>query len=192
MNKIVSGYTFGTQYSNTTRTSLCLKLMTTWLFVEQLVQVPGYKLTLMEHHFLSSPVPGESNIKPFPCHGVILWWKCIFTGPSMVGAEETCDYHIYGITQNWPDPWWRHQMETFSALLALCMGNSPVTGEFPSQWLVARNFQIFFNFYFLFQIYLYRVKSIQYKNCSSMGPCHTTTTYTLTVTHTHSHDICIH
>ena len=24
-------------------------------------------------------------------------------------------------------------METFSALLALCAGNSPVTGEFPSQ-----------------------------------------------------------
>ena len=28
---------------------------------------------------------------------------------------------------------WRHKMETFSALLALCVGNSPVTGEFPSQ-----------------------------------------------------------
>ena len=28
-------------------------------------------------------------------------------------------------------PWWRHQMETFSALLALCAGSSPVTGEFP-------------------------------------------------------------
>ena len=99
----------------------------------------------MEHHFLSSPVTGESNIKPFPCHGVILWWKCIFIGPSMVGAEETSDYHIYGITQNWPDPWWRHQMETFSALLALCMGNSPVTGEFPTQWLVTRNFDVFFD-----------------------------------------------
>ena len=24
-----------------------------------------------------------------------------------------------------PDTWWRHQMETFSALLALCAGNSP-------------------------------------------------------------------
>ena len=29
--------------------------------------------------------------------------------------------------------WWRRQMETFSALLALCAGNSPVTGEFPPQ-----------------------------------------------------------
>ena len=35
--------------------------------------------------------------------------------------------------------WWRHRMETFSALLALCVrGNSPVTGEFPSQRPVTR------------------------------------------------------
>ena len=40
--------------------------------------------------------------------------------------------------------WWRHQMETFSALLALCVGNSPVTGEFPSQRPVTRSFGIFF------------------------------------------------
>ena len=26
--------------------------------------------------------------------------------------------------------WWRHQMETYSALLAICAGNSPVPGEF--------------------------------------------------------------
>ena len=34
--------------------------------------------------------------------------------------------------------WWRNQMETCSALLAICAGNSPVTGEFPSQRPVAR------------------------------------------------------
>ena len=28
--------------------------------------------------------------------------------------------------------WWRHQIETFSALLAICAGNSPVTGESPA------------------------------------------------------------
>ena len=28
-----------------------------------------------------------------------------------------------------PRPWWRHQMETFSALLAICAGNSPHKGQ---------------------------------------------------------------
>ena len=41
--------------------------------------------------------------------------------------------------------WWRHQMETFSALLDFCVGNSPVTGEFLSQRPVARSFDIFFD-----------------------------------------------
>ena len=42
-------------------------------------------------------------------------------------------------------PWWRHQIETFSALLALCAGNSPVPGEFPAQRPVTRSFDIFFD-----------------------------------------------
>ena len=42
-------------------------------------------------------------------------------------------------------PWWRQQMETFSAILALCVGNSPVTGEFPSQRPVTRSFDVFFD-----------------------------------------------
>ena len=41
--------------------------------------------------------------------------------------------------------WWRHQMETFSALLAICAGNSPVTGEFPAQRPVTRSFNVFFD-----------------------------------------------
>ena len=44
-----------------------------------------------------------------------------------------------------PLAWWRHQMETFSALVALCAGNSPVTGEFPSQRAVTRSFDVFFD-----------------------------------------------
>ena len=38
-----------------------------------------------------------------------------------------CGYH---------DSWWRHQMETFSTLLAFCAGNSPAPDEFPhkGQW----------------------------------------------------------
>ena len=36
-------------------------------------------------------------------------------------------------------------METFSTLLALCAGNSPVPGEFPSQRPVTRRFDVFFD-----------------------------------------------
>ena len=41
--------------------------------------------------------------------------------------------------------WWRHQMEAFSVLLAFCAGNSPVTGEFPSQRPVTLSFDVFFD-----------------------------------------------
>ena len=44
-----------------------------------------------------------------------------------------------------PITWWRHQMETFSALLALCGGNSLVTGEFPSQKPMTWSFGVFFD-----------------------------------------------
>ena len=36
-------------------------------------------------------------------------------------------------------------METFSALLAICEGNSPVTGEFPTQRPVTRSFDVYFD-----------------------------------------------
>ena len=36
-------------------------------------------------------------------------------------------------------------METFSASLAICAGNSPVTGEFSAQRPVARSFDVFFD-----------------------------------------------
>ena len=41
--------------------------------------------------------------------------------------------------------WWRHQMETFSPLLAICAGNSPVPGEFPPQRPGTRSFDVFFD-----------------------------------------------
>ena len=36
-------------------------------------------------------------------------------------------------------------METFSLLLAICAGNSPVTGEFPTQRPVTQSVDIFFD-----------------------------------------------
>ena len=41
--------------------------------------------------------------------------------------------------------WWRHQMETFSAILAICAGNSPVPGDFPTQRPVTRSFDVYFD-----------------------------------------------
>ena len=38
--------------------------------------------------------------------------------------------------------WWRHQIETFTALLAIC---SPVIGEFAAQRPVTRSFAVFFD-----------------------------------------------
>ena len=43
------------------------------------------------------------------------------------------------------EPWGRHQMERFSTLLAICKGNSPVTGDFPPQRPMTRNFDVFFD-----------------------------------------------
>ena len=50
------------------------------------------------------------------------------------------------VRRQWTEnTWWRHQVETFSALLALCAGISPVTGEFTSQRPVTRSFGVFFD-----------------------------------------------
>ena len=58
--------------------------------------------------------------------------KCI----CKCGLANVCHLH-----QNLTSIWWRHQMETFSALLAPCA----VTGEFPSQRPVAWSFDDFFD-----------------------------------------------
>ena len=82
----------------------------------------------------------------------------IYTGISLA------QYHVTPFSQNWASvimnnpysksnlsnsshdfAWWRHQMETFSALLVICAGNSPVPGEFTAQWPVTRSFDVFFD-----------------------------------------------
>ena len=52
---------------------------------------------------------------------------------------------VYGLPARPTFAWWRHQMETFSALLAICAGNSPVTGEYPAQRPVTQSFDVFFD-----------------------------------------------
>ena len=43
--------------------------------------------------------------------------------------------------------WWRHHMETYPALFAICAGNSPVPGKFPTQRPVTQSFDVFFDLY---------------------------------------------
>ena len=69
---------------------------------------------------------------------------------SISGDEDLIECGIgllerqHSASENWMS-WWRHQMETFSALLAICTGNSPVPGEFPAQRPVTRSFDVFFD-----------------------------------------------
>ena len=52
--------------------------------------------------------------------------------------------HCFGTMFIWHVSWWRHKMETFSALLAICTWNCPVTGEFAAQRPVTHSFDVFF------------------------------------------------
>ena len=70
----------------------------------------------------------------WPIHG-----RCYFAGNRFGNAYPG----VLFINMNQPaHSWWRHQMEPFSALLALYMGNSPVTDEFPSQRTSNTNFDV--------------------------------------------------
>ena len=70
---------------------------------------------------------------------------------ALNGALRDMEQMHYGMCElgqylRVPNPsWWRHQMETSSALLAICAGNSPVSGEFPAQRPVTRSFDVFFD-----------------------------------------------
>ena len=76
----------------------------------------------MVRYFAFTHFPG-CNISLAPWNRLcIQWWK----------------------TKHWYT-WWRHQMEIFSALLAICAGNSPVPVEFPSQRPATRGFDVFFD-----------------------------------------------
>ena len=75
----------------------------------------------------------------------IRWWLAL----PMRSHDLFSNTKLYSIlitikTQS-TNSWWRHQMETFSALLTICAGNSPVPGEFPAQRPVMRSFDVLFD-----------------------------------------------
>ena len=81
-------------------------------------------------------------------------YECIQSRPqeydyALYKIFRTVRWCIYALviadSGNGSSSWWRHQMEAFSALLAICAGNSPVPGEFPAQRPVTRSFDVFFD-----------------------------------------------
>ena len=83
----------------------------------------------------------------FFCHLTILSISFRVTPQTWENYRITrvCDITLRNMDKQITWSWWHHQMETFSVLLAICVGNSPVTGEFPAQRPVTRNFGIFFD-----------------------------------------------
>ena len=76
---------------------------------------------------------------------------CAYT-ISVLGNDRKCHELLYDSWNNFSSTWvkfdtswWRHQIKTFSALLAIRAGNSPVPGEFPAQRPVRRSFDVFLN-----------------------------------------------
>ena len=70
----------------------------------------------------------------------VCWFQWYWGSPTLPQVN-----HCMWSNSRKMHPWWRHQMKTFSALLALCAGNSMVTGEFPSQRPVTRSFDVIFD-----------------------------------------------
>ena len=103
-------------------------------FVEQaaLLSVIWDAMTDMLRHFNVEPHKDHTlRISNYP-----FWnkkWNEIFT------------WHWCNVYYQETVSWWHHRMETFSALLAICAGNSPVPAEFPTQRPVMLSFDVFFD-----------------------------------------------
>ena len=95
----------------------------------------------------------DANTKPaLSPHNVIIYFLRYYLSQHLIPTvkfSRTSEHLLTRLRcqiwfQNWWS-WWHNQMETFSALLAICAGNSPVPGEFPAQRPVTRNFHVFFD-----------------------------------------------
>ena len=76
--------------------------------------------------------------------GIMITLDCYFKTSSENATVCVMTVHNLWIYRQLRTTWWRHQMTTFFALLALCAGNSPVTSEVPSkvQWRGALMFSL--------------------------------------------------
>ena len=116
-------------------------------FVESLIKIHSFSFTKM-HSKASS-----AKWRPFCPEGDGLHHFCAHL-PRGRHFRPQVTHCVTLEMQVWKKPktimfinftWWRHQMEIFSVLLAICAGNSPVPDEFPTQRPVTRGFDVFFD-----------------------------------------------
>ena len=93
------------------------------------------------HLFVARPLPEPLLTK---CQWVASWSKSNYAFGNVVLSNISHFVHAF-ICYTMCDSWWHHQMKTFPALLAFCVGNSPVPGEFPAQRPVTLSFDVFFH-----------------------------------------------
>ena len=86
-----------------------------------------YQLGCHPSRFLKSPRPTPSN-------------EVDLSRFTHLSGEASSKRHSPQIST-----WWRHQMEPFPALLAICAGHSPVTGELPAQRPVTGSYDVLFD-----------------------------------------------
>ena len=91
------------------------------------------------HYWYLTPHICKVSVKVYQIKSFI--WSVVSSGANPHIPEE----HLFQELWLLLGPWRCHQMETSSALLAICVGNSPVTGEFPVEKPVTRSFDVFFD-----------------------------------------------
>ena len=127
----------------------------------RLISKKASKLRVTGLRARNSPVTGDFLAqRASNAENVSIWWRhhdLLFktlSGSGVIGHGRTEPWLgkwlmciMWHNMRDWrlTIPWWRYQIETFSALLVLCSGISPVTGEFPSQRLVTRSSGVFFD-----------------------------------------------
>ena len=88
------------------------------------------------------------GIRKYYFHYVQIW-ICEYCGNIAI-ADRLQSPNVIITDQLWAwtitaNGWSHHEMETFSALLVICAGNSLVTSEFPTNRPVTWSFHIFFD-----------------------------------------------
>ena len=102
--------------------------MTETAFVWTLLTYASSDVGIINHYMSATKLKCQLYELPWDMlkHRYITKWRCSIAFDEL----PKCTYTY---------------IQTFSALLAICAGNSPVTGEFPARRPVTRSFDVFFD-----------------------------------------------